>query len=227
MTTELDFLTATRDSYDAVAGDYVAFAADELGQMPLERGMLAAFAELVGEAGPVADIGCGTGRVTGHLRSLGLDVFGVDLSPGMLAEARRAHPEARFQEGSMLALDIPDGSLAGLLAWYSTIHLPDEELPKAFAEFARVLAPGGWALLAFQIGDEPLRLTEALGHAVVLDFHRRRPEAVAKLLGAAGLPVHGRLVREPKLVRLGGEERMERTPSAYLLATRSDGSEER
>lgn len=221
MSTDLDFLTATRTSYDALAGDYVAFAADELGQMPLERAMLASFAELVGATGPVADIGCGTGRVTGHLRSLGLDVFGVDLSPGMLAEARAAHPDARFVEGSMLELDIPDGSLAGVLAWYSTIHVPDEQLPKAFAEFARVLAPGGWALLAFQVGDEPLRLTEALGHTVALDFHRRQPEVVAGLLDAAGIPVQARLVREPKLVRLGGEERMESGPRAYLLATRS------
>ncbi len=70
--------------------------------------MLAAFAEEVAAAGlgPVGDLGCGTGRVTAHLRGLGADVFGVDLSPGMIAVAREAYPGLRFDVGSMAALDL-------------------------------------------------------------------------------------------------------------------------
>lgn len=59
----------------------------------------------------------------------------------------------------MLALDLPDG----VLAWYSTIHVPDERLPEAFAEFHRVLAPSGYLLLAFQAGEGSEHATEALG----------------------------------------------------------------
>ena len=110
----------------------------------------------------------------------------------------------------MTALDIPDGSLTGLTAYYSTIHIPDEQLPHVFAEFHRVLAPGGHALLAFQIGDEPRPMSEALGHEISLVFHRRRPEQVSTLLAAAGLPVHAHAVREAYAT--------ERTPHAYLLA---------
>ncbi|TCJ34357.1 hypothetical protein E0504_34525 [Parafrankia sp. BMG5.11] len=62
-------------------------------------------------------------------------------------------------------------------------------MPGVFAEFRRVLAPGGHLLLAFQVGDEPMRLTEAFGQAISLDFHRRRPERVAGLLAVADLPV--------------------------------------
>ena len=214
--TEPDFLRRTRASYDAVAADYAERFRGELAARPLDRAMLAAFAELVrgGDAGPVADIGCGTGRVTAELSRLGLPVSGIDLSPQMVAVARQAHPDLRFDVGSMLSLDRPDGSLGGILAWYSTIHIPYERLPDVFAEFHRVLAPGGHVLLAFQIGDEPLHLTEALGHPISLDFHRRPPDRVAGLLSRAGLDVRARLVREPD----DAGDLAERTPQAFLLA---------
>src|SRR6185369_16244830 len=107
------------------------------------------------------------------------------LSPGMLAQARLSYPDLRFEEGSMTDLALADGSLGGLVAWYSIIHLTDAVLPGVFAGFRRVLRPGGYVLLAFQTGDESVRLTEALGHAVALDFHRRPPERVEELLAAA------------------------------------------
>ncbi|MEU8569025.1 class I SAM-dependent methyltransferase [Streptomyces pathocidini] len=217
---EGDYLSETRTSYDAVAGDYAAWARGELEAKPLEAGLLGGFAGLVkgSGGGTVADVGCGTGRVTAHLHGLGLSVFGVDLSPGMVAAARREHPGLRFEEGAMGALDLPDGGLAGLVAWYSTIHVPDGELPYVFAEFHRVLAPGGHVVLAFQVGDEPpLHLTEALGHDVSLVFRRRRPDQVAELLGRAGLDVRARLLRE----RDEDGEFPERTPQAFLIARKS------
>jgi trans-aconitate methyltransferase len=76
--------------------------ASSLDDRPIDRALFAAFAELVraGSNGPVADIGCGPGRVTILLSRLGLDAFGIDLSPGMLALARRTYPQLRFEEGS-------------------------------------------------------------------------------------------------------------------------------
>ncbi|MER6594858.1 methyltransferase domain-containing protein [Micromonospora purpureochromogenes] len=218
--TEPDFLTATRTSYDTMVADYIEFVRDELAARPLDRAILAAFAELVlaDGGGPVLEVGCGPGRITRHLHDLGLDAAGLDLSPGMIAHARRAYPDLRFTEGSMLELDLADGALAGLVAWYSVIHLPDDRLPAAFAEFHRVLAPGGHLLLAFQVGDEPVHRTDAWGRPVSLTFHRRRPERVAALLEAAGLIVHARMRREPQ--ELGGWR--EPTPQAYLLARRRD-----
>jgi SAM-dependent methyltransferase len=196
---EPDFVRATRRSYDAVAADYAERFRDELADRPLDRAMLGAFAELVRATagGPVADVGCGTGRVTALLADLGLQASGIDLSPQMVATARREHPELRFEVGSMLALDLPDGALGGVLAWYSTIHVPDDRLPDAFAEFRRVLAPGGYVLLGFQVGDELTHRSEALGHQISLDFQRRQPDQVAGLLGRAGLAVCARMVREP------------------------------
>ena len=51
------------------------------------------------DVGPVADVGCGPGHVTAHLNKLGVDAFGIDLSPAMLDLARRDHPGLRFEVG--------------------------------------------------------------------------------------------------------------------------------
>ncbi|MET8244553.1 class I SAM-dependent methyltransferase [Streptomyces sp. NPDC005202] len=214
--TDTDFLTTTRRFYDTVVDDYADRFRGALAARPLDRALLAGFAELVGKGGgPVADLGCGPGRVTAYLDSLGLPVFGVDLSARMVELARREHPGLRFEHGSMLALDVPDGGLAGAVAWYSIIHTPQDRLPALFAEFARVLAPGGHLLLAFQVGDEPLHLDRPFGHPVSLDFHRRRPERIAELLEAAGLDLRSRTVREPDTTT--GES----TPQAFLIARKS------
>jgi SAM-dependent methyltransferase len=208
--TEPAFVTETRTAYDTVAEAYAEESRDHLDGSPWDRAMLTTFAELVGKTGPVGDLGCGPGRLTGYLASLGLDVFGVDLAPGMVGVARRAYPGLRFEVGSMAALDLEDGGLAGALAWYSLIHTPPEELPAVVAELARVLAPGGRLLAAFQVGDERRRITHGYGHDVAFDAYRLPPDFVAELCATAGLVVEARLVREP--------QPPEKTPQAYLLA---------
>jgi ubiquinone/menaquinone biosynthesis C-methylase UbiE len=142
-----------------------------------------------------------------------MDVFGIDLSPRMIALARKTYPHLRFDIGTMTDLALGDGAVRGLLAWYSIIHVPDQDLPRVFAEFRRVLAPGGQALLAFQVGDEPRLITEAFGQTVALEFRRRQPERVAELLADADLAVWSTTVRQAG--------RDESVPQAYLFATRA------
>jgi SAM-dependent methyltransferase len=213
--TEPSFLRATRTAYDSVAADYAERFQGELAGKPLDRALFLAFAELVQAvgAGPVADIGCGPGHVAAHLHALGLPAFGIDLSPEMVALARRSYPGLRFDEGSMTALELPDGALGGIVAMYSIIHIPPERRPEVFAEFRRVLVPGGYLMLAFQAGDERRHVTEAFGRAVSVDAYRLPPDQVARLLGQAGFVVLAQLLREP----YAGLETDQR---AYLLARR-------
>ncbi|PZF86220.1 class I SAM-dependent DNA methyltransferase [Jiangella anatolica] len=212
---EPDFVTATRAAYDTVAASYAEQLRDHLAGEPFDRAMLDAFASLAG-AGAVLEVGCGPGRITGYLHQLGLDVAGIDLSPAMIDVARAAHPGIRFTVGSMASLDVPDGGLAGLVAWYSIIHTPPELLPAVFAEFRRVLAPvGGRLLLAFQVGDERVRIEQAYGHSFpAVDAYRLPPNLIADLLVDAGFAIEARLVRAPR----PPEER----PQAYLMATVAD-----
>ncbi|GAA2561834.1 class I SAM-dependent DNA methyltransferase [Mycolicibacterium diernhoferi] len=212
---ETSFLDRTRDGYDRTATGYVAAFQQHLDGKPLDHAMLRAFTELVPAGHRVIDVGCGTGAATAILRAHGADVSGIDLSPNMVAHARRLHPDIGFTVGSMTDLDVPDAGVGGLCAWYSVIHVPDDVLPAVFAEFHRVLVPGGVALLAFQIGDRPRHLTEAFGESVDLMFHRRHPETIAELLQNAGLPVIAQLVRAPE------GDGVESTPQGYLIARKS------
>lgn len=145
--------------------------------------------------GPVAELGCGPGRVTAHLRDLGLDVFGVDLSPVMIDLARQTYPDLRFEVGSMDALELADEKLGGIASWYSLIHAPPRDIPAYLAEFRRVLAPGGHLLLAFFDSEgEPVT---AFDHAVVTAY-RWPIDALADLAQEAGFVEIGRMLREPR-----------------------------
>ncbi|RKN45289.1 class I SAM-dependent DNA methyltransferase [Micromonospora endolithica] len=193
------WLDDTRTSYDTVALSYAELLRDALAGEPFQRGILALFAELVRaqDAGPVADIGCGPGRITAHLHRAGLDAFGIDLSPVMVDVARRDHPGLRFEVGSMTSLDLADGYLTGLLAWFSLIHVPDDEVPTVLAEFRRVLRPGGVVLLGFHAGDGSRRVTEGYGGRMNVHVHRRPPGRIAAWLRAAGFAVEAEMVHHP------------------------------
>jgi SAM-dependent methyltransferase len=199
--TEPSHVTAVRQSYDTVAADYARLVKDPAELDPVSRAMLSAFAELVRppHPGPVADLGCGPGKVTAHLAALGVPAFGVDVSPEMVGLARAAYPDLRFTVGSMTALEIGSGELGGILAYYATHHTPPQWLPTVYAEFHRTLAPGGRLMLAGPVGSgEHLRPSHAYGdHPVSYESYLLPPDRIAELLHKAGLIVTTRVVQEP------------------------------
>ena len=202
----MSWLADTRASYDTVAASYAEFTRTLLDQTPHERAALALFADQVRQAGggPVADVGCGPGRITAHLRDLGVDAFGIDLSPAMIELARRDHPGLRFDVGSMTELALADASVAGLLAWYSLIHIPDDEVSAVLAHFRRVLRPGGPLLVAFHVGDESQLRTQGYGHPIRVQVYRRPPALLAQWLGDAGFTVEAQTVLRSAESSLGG-----------------------
>lgn len=188
-----------RASYDRVAGTYVEIGAGELGDRPWLRAALGAFAEAVGDRGPVLDVGCGPGTVTAHLAGLGLDVSGVDLSPEMVGHARRRNPGLRFEVASATALDLAPASLGGILGWWSLFNLPRTVLPDVLAAFAAALVPGGQALIGTHVGDGDVVRTEAYhGVPVAWTTHLWQPADLAGLITAAGLEIVAELRMPPE-----------------------------
>jgi len=170
-----------REAYAARAEQYTALVegswADDHEDSALVR------RHLTGLAGPVLDLGCGPGHWTAHLHALGVDVAGVDLVPEFVAHARARHPGPDFRLGSMTELDVPDHSVAGILAWYSTIHLPPDELDQVLTAFRRLLVPGGVLVIGFFDSEDGVA---AFDHAV-LTAHRWPVDVLVERLAAAGL----------------------------------------
>lgn len=208
----MNWLIDTGVSYDTVADSYADIMRGALVDKPAVRGVLALFAEMT-RGGPVVDVGCGPGHVTAQLRDLGLDPVGIDLSPAMIEIARREYPGLSFAVGSMTDLDLADGSLCGVLAFYSIIHVPDEDVPVVFTHFHRVLRPGGVALLGFHLGDEYRFKTQGYGgHPMKVHLYRRPLDRVESWLRDAGLTVEARIVLSPDA----------KVPGGILLARRPE-----
>jgi ubiquinone/menaquinone biosynthesis C-methylase UbiE len=201
----------TEASYDAVAAEYAAHFAGELRHKPYDRALLTAFAEEAPAGLPLVDIGCGPGHVAAFLHGLGRDTVGIDLSSGMVEQARRLFPGPEFRHGSMLTLDLPDAAVAGVAAFYSLIHVEPADRPRVLAEFARVLVPGGLALVAFHRGHEVRHLDELFDQPVSLDFRFLDAEVIAGELADAGLTVRATLIRSAHETEVDTER-------AYLIA---------
>lgn len=215
----------TRDAtvvatYDAIAAPYAERLVPELARMPFEQwllGRVAAHAVALGA--PLIEVGSGPGHVTAHLAGLGAPAQGLDVSPAMVAEARRRFPDLRFDEGDLRRLLRPERAAgwAAVVAWYSLIHLAASELPEAVAALARPLLPGGWLVLALHAGPaggavkhQPVWFEQQVDVDIALHLEH----AVARVLADAGLVDVEWYRRGPIVARDEATERL------YLIARR-------
>jgi len=204
----------TRSGYDAVARAYADRFSVEFEDKPFDRDVLDEFAAHVEGRGMVVDLGCGPGQVAAYLAAEGVPVLGVDLSPGMVAEAKQRHPNLNFQVGDMRDLAFDDETLAGIAAFYSIIHIPRDEILAVLAELWRMLHPGGFLLLAFHVGTRVEQIDEFLGEPVNLDFVFFTANEMEGHLEAVGFELIWSRQRQPYP---GVEAQTERT---YLLSRR-------
>lgn len=205
-----------REAHDVLAEPYAERLAGLHEQMPVEQAVLGLFGQLVREAGAgrrVGDIGSGSGRLAPHLDSLGLEPQGVDLSGEMVRVARRDHPAYPFEVADVRELPFGDGSLAGVVCWYSLMYLAPEERPRAYGELARVVRPGGYLATAFKAGDDSLRRGgRSLDLGIEFDIYWQSPREVERRVTDAGFEVVFWAGRPP--------EETEPQPQGYLIARR-------
>ena len=184
------------EGYGRVASAYAAQFVEELDGKPFDRWLLERIVGLA-EDGPIADVGCGPGHIAFHLATAGGAVTGFDLTPAMVAEARRRFPELTVEVADLHHLPPVDGGWAAVTAWYSLVHLTPMELPGAIAAMAGALRPGGHLAVAMHEGTGDRRLDEWFDQPVALDFCFHARAAVVAAFAAAGLTDLEWFVRGP------------------------------
>jgi SAM-dependent methyltransferase len=187
----------TQSSYDSVAADYAHKYLSEFDHKPMDRQLLDRFASMVKDKGRACDLGCGPGQVARYLKALGVDVMGVDLSEQMVDQARQNNPGIPFQQGDMRHLDLVDGALAGIAAFYCIIHIPREDVTAVLRELRRVLKAGGVLLITFHAGEETRHMDEFFGKPVSLDFRFFKRDEMETKLKDAGFVIEDVIERGP------------------------------
>lgn len=138
--------TELRRSWDDVAAAYARNRDPDGSDADLLEDLLA---ELPADP-DVLDIGPCDGART--LDNLPAGSVGIDISREALEMARERVPESALLEGDMAVLPIADESMDAVTAYHAVFHVPREEHPGVYAEFARVLRPGGRLLMTLPGG---------------------------------------------------------------------------
>lgn len=89
------------------------------------------------------DLCCGTGLFVGKAREVGMEPFGIDLSPSMLGVARRNHPGIDFFESDASALPIVNDSFDAATLSFALHEKPRNTALDILQEAIRVVRPGG------------------------------------------------------------------------------------
>jgi SAM-dependent methyltransferase len=172
---------------------------------------------------PVLDAGCGTGRDARALAAEGVPVLAVDLSQGMLDEARerttRRLPRGAIHYALMdlRRLDLPDACCRGVWCSASLLHVPKHIAPRAMTELARVARPGAplaiFLKLAGRTPEQHFQPYDETAPTTKRFFAYYMVEEAERLVGAAGFHVRD-ISRTPDTRREGAPDWIR------LLATR-------
>ncbi len=186
------------ECYNKTANNYAEKYIDELGKKHFDCILLRSFAAENAGKGRLIDLGCGPGQTTKFLFDCGLtNITGTDISPGMIAVAKKINPEIEFETADMLSLHYPDQSFGAAIAFYSIVHLDYGQIRVALQEIKRVLKEGGQLLFSFHIGDNTIHLDNFLDLDVNIDFYFFETNKINGLLAETGFEVIDIIEREP------------------------------
>lgn len=183
--------------YNKVAAEYAEKFLDEHEKKPKDQEILHRFSQEIGGRKPVWDLGCGPGQTTKHLKNLGIDISGLDLSERLIDQARTTHPDIHFQKGNLLDLEFEDESIGGVVAFYAIVHFSEEQVVRAFQEVFRVLQPDGIFLFTYHIGEKMIHIDEFLGKEIDIDFMLFRTDFISRCLQDIGFERVETIERDP------------------------------
>ena len=179
-----------RATYDRIAANYEATNRRRSpAQYPELANGFVERARAVGGAAPRAvEMGCGPGQDMAWLEGQGIRMVGVDLSAGMLGEARR-QVRGPLVQADMRRLPLRSGERPGVWCSAALLHLRRADAPVALAEMARLVVAGAPLYLSLQGGAGETWEHQAYGHEVERFFARYGMEEAAALVEEAGFRV--------------------------------------
>jgi SAM-dependent methyltransferase len=176
---------AVRRAWDAVADDYAAKRRADGEDAALIDDLLA---DLPANA-RVLDVGCGDGQRTLTNLVDAADTLGLDFSRRQLELAREAAPDARLVQADMTALPVADGAVDAITAYHAVFHVSRDRHPAVYAEFARVLAPGGRLLMTVGASRSDATRHNWLGSGHAMYWSTPGRSATVSQLDEAGFDV--------------------------------------
>ncbi|WP_105616387.1 class I SAM-dependent methyltransferase [Vallitalea okinawensis] len=183
--------------YSKVASKYTESFFDELKNKPLDRYLLDVFCNQIRIGGKVCEVGCGPGHVARYIKDKEIDIFGLDLSEGMIKNARKRNPDIEFLKGNMLELELKVESLAGAVSYYSIVNFTLEEVKKILQNLWTILEDEGILFLGFHEGDEVLNLSNWFEEEMQLDFTFFSIDDIVQILEEQNYKIIEALTRYP------------------------------
>jgi SAM-dependent methyltransferase len=186
-----------KNGYDTIARKYAKSLFDELDNKPLDRHLLKEFVKIIRPTSKVCDFGCGPGHVSRFLKDIDVDVFGADLSEGMITVASELNPDIMFEVDNMLESKQGNGSIGGVVLFYSVVHFELKEIEQVIKEMWRILEEEGILFLAFHEGDSIFHVDELFDEKVELDYVFLKTDSIVDALKGCGFKIIEALTRYP------------------------------
>lgn len=174
-------MKGVQEYYDRTAAEWARNGYKDEARLPC----LDEFLSLLPPGGRVLDLCCGAGYETGRIRERGFDALGLDFSGESLKIARQRSPGIPFHQGDMLEDYAHIGMVDGILLSAGLVHVETADLPRAFAQMAKVVKRGGYVLASIREGRGRLdewSLREIDGERYDRNFIAHTPDEV---VGAA------------------------------------------
>ncbi len=188
------------DVYNEIAEKYRESLYHELDGKPLDRILLNRFASNMLDASAILDLGCGCGHTTRYLYDRGLNqIEGVDLSPGMVQEAKGMNTdvELKFSVGNMLDLDYANDSIDGIIAFYAIVHFSYKEIEDFLRQVHRVLKAQGTILFSFHIGEDYVQNGEFFDYKTDIKFYLFEVDRILEIAKYVDLTPTETIIRYP------------------------------
>ncbi len=135
----------------------------------------------------ILDAGCAYGRDTEYMKSKGLRLEAIDLSPALISRAKELQTDVSFAVKDVRNTGFPDSTFDGIWCNATLLHLNDDDMTKALQEFERILKPGGVLTASLKKGEGTSELVEDFSSRSERFFNFKTHESFLELLTSAGL----------------------------------------